>query len=78
MKTLIAKNRGGVNARRKMQKVIMSTSDVNEVLSRNAACAIQGLRPLLYKRCKKIWEDVWGYTMANRLVRHHIQYKGHG
>ena len=26
LKTLIAKNRGGINARRKMQKVIMSTS----------------------------------------------------
>ena len=25
LKTLIAKNRGGINARRKMQKVIMST-----------------------------------------------------
>ena len=31
---------------------------VNEVLSRNAARAIQGLGPLVYNRCKEIWEDV--------------------
>ena len=31
---------------------------VNEVLYRNAACAIQGLGPLVYKKCKEIWEDV--------------------
>ena len=146
LKTLIAKNRGGVNAKRKMQKVIMSTSGedgqsmdidtdiswencegmkevmegvlnlvalehairphshqgivilrvlhevaygqnyvstahdqrqvvetfVNEVLTRNAAWAIQGLGPLVYKPCKDMWEEVWGYTMANATKRYDI------
>ena len=43
---------------------------VNEVLARNSACAIQGLGPLVYKHCKEIWEDVWGYTMANPTKRY--------
>ena len=43
---------------------------VNEVLTRNAARAIQGLGPLVYKPCKDMWEEVWGYTMANATKRY--------
>ena len=40
-------------------------SFVNEVLTRNAAQAIQGLGPLLYKPCK----DMWVYTVPNATKR---------
>ena len=43
---------------------------VNEVLTRNAARAIQGLGPLVYKPCKDMWEEVWGYTMATATKRY--------
>ena len=43
---------------------------VNELLAINAALAIQGLGPLVYKPCKEIWEEMWGYTMENATKRY--------
>ena len=51
------------------QRKVLETF-VNEFLTRNAVQAIQGFGPLVCKHCKDMWEEVWGYTMANATKRY--------